>query len=690
MNRPDAIGLFWQDVAQVKGNRVTHRIQPDIPPTGWVAPRDFPRLDSAPYLVIDKETKDLNLKTHGPGWARNDGHIVGIGVGVEGKAWYFPMRHEVKPEENLDPVHVEAWFKDTMSKHGKKPIIGANLLYDFGWMSELGIYPQGIAYDVQFAEALLEEAALTNLDNLTKKYLEEQKDEDTHGHYKRYEGHGKPAGLLYQWCADYYGGKPDGKQRENIYRSPPSLVGPYAEGDVTLPARILPLQWERLQREGLVEIFEMECRLIPLLIQMRRHGVRVDLARAEYVNSAMKDNIKLLNGQLKEMVGFEVNVDANESLQKAFKALNLPIPMAPNDKGIMRPSFTKDTLALVEHPVADHILIMRKREKVRSTFIESYILKKHVNGLIHASFHPLRGDQGGTRSGRIASSQPNLTNVPSRDEELAPLVRSCFIPHIGHKQWRRYDQDQIEYRYLANYAVGPKSDEIRARYNTNPDTDYHVETQQMVAKFTGIEIPRKPIKNFNFGMTFGMGKAKMVRSTMTELKKISKDFTLNGDQLYEAYHEAVPFTKATLDYYSSLAQAVGYVTTILGRRSRFDLWEPMDTRGETREPALPYYAAMNKYGIIKRAYTHKALNRVLQGSGTGDHMKKAMLNLWDSGVLSVVGIPGITVYDELDFSDAGGNEEAWAYVKRIMETAIKIRIPVRTKLDIGANWGEAS
>lgn len=683
--------MFWQDIPQEKGKRVINRIQPDIPATGWTAPRDFPRLTDSPWLSVDVETKDLHLQTHGPGWARNDGHIVGISVGAPGRSWYFPIRHEVKPEENLIPEHVLSWTRDTFRAHHNRPVIGANLIYDIGWLGEEQIFIQGIAYDVQFAEALLEEASLTNLENLSIKYLDPNKLDPTQTQWKRYEGHGKTTELLYQWSADYYGGKADEKQRENIYRCPPSLVGPYAEGDTTLPPRILPLQWDRLQREGLVEVFEMECRLIPLLIAMRRHGVRVDIDRAEYVNKAIAENIKLLNGQLKEMVGFEVNVDANESLQRAFNGLRIAIPLTENDKGELRASFTKDTLALVDHPIADLVLTMRKREKIRSTFIESYILGKHVNGKVHAQFHPLRGDKGGTRSGRIASSVPNLTNVPSRDEELAPLVRGCFIPHVGHERWRRYDQDQIEYRYLAHYAIGPGSDAIRARYNNDPDTDYHVETQRMVTSFTSVEIPRKPIKNLNFGMTFGMGKAKMVRSLTTELKKVSSNFKLNGDQLYEAYHEAVPFTKATLDHFSAQAQAIGFVTTILGRRSRFDLWEP-DERGPRKKEAiaLSYFAALRKYGTIKRAYTHKALNRILQGSGTGDHMKKAMLNLWDSGVLGVVGIPGITVYDELDFSDAGGNEEAWTYVKHVMESAIKISIPVRTKLDIGANWGEAS
>jgi DNA polymerase I-like protein with 3'-5' exonuclease and polymerase domains len=285
-------------------------------------------------------------------------------------------------------------------------------------------------------------------------------------------------------------------------------------------------------------------------------------------------------------------------------------------------------------------------------------------------------------------SIPNGQNIPGRDEELAPLVRGCFIPDVGHKQWRRYDYDQIEYRELAHFAVGPGSDALRAQYNADPNTDYHVNTQTLVTRFTGLEIPRKPIKNFNFGMTFGMGREKMVRTTTMELHKLGGAFRLDGDELYNAYHEACPFTRATLEHYSKQALNFGFISTILGRRSRFDLWEPdVRTRGEDeRKPALTYAKALAFYGKIKRAYAHKALNRLLQGSAA-DMMKKAMVLLWESGVLHHVGVPRLTVHDELDFSDKGGDEEAWRYVRNVLETAIPHRIPIKASLEIGPDWG---
>ena len=668
--RTDSIGLFWQDLPAERGKNKIARVMPEIPHTGWTAPREFPRLDNVPWLSFDVETKDPNLLTHGPGWARGDGHIIGFSVGAPGYNRYFPIRHEVKPEENLPAEHCLNWLRDTARAHGNRPVMGANLLYDLGWASEENITFAGPAYDIQFAEALLSEQGLTNLDHLGMKYLQE----------------GKTSNTLYQWCADYYGGKPNGDQRKNLWRTPPSLVGPYAEGDTALPPRILVKQWEALHREGLLGVWEMETALIPLLIAMRRVGVSVDINRAGEVMDILTVQIKELEKRLRDLAGFEVNPNAGESMKKAFQKLNIPIP---TKKG--KPCFDKDHLARVEHPLVDLVGEIKKRTKARDTFVKSYIIDKHVKGKVHCQFHPLRGDDGGTRSGRFASSDPNYQNVISRDEELTPLIRSCFIPDAGHARWRRFDYSQIEYRFNAHYAVGRGSDELRAKYNADPDTDYHVETQRLVERFVGVEIPRKPIKNLNFGLTFGMGETKMVAGLVTELSRMGKGFAFDGQSLFQAYHEALPFSRETLNHYANQATSVGYVQTILGRRSRFDLWEPREfSRGGERKPALPYEMALRFYGDIKRAYSHKALNRVLQGSAA-DLIKTAMVRAWKEGLYSYIGVPRLTVHDELDHSDAGGQEKAWEYYHHeVLEKSLKLRIPVIADLEMGSNWGNCT
>jgi DNA polymerase-1 len=561
------------------------------------------------------------------------------------------------PEHNMDPEHVLAWLRDTLG-NPNQPKIGANLIYDVGWLEHEGVPVRGMLYDVQFAEALLDETALTNLDTLGEKYL----------------GIGKEKSALNRWSWDYYGGK-EHEQRSNLYRCPPCLVGPYAEADTDLPQRILPLQWARLEQEGLLELFIMECRLVPLLIAMRRGGVTVDINKTERVRERLVEEVKTLNERIRYLVGFDVNVNAPESMQKAFQRLSIPIPT--NAKGGR--TFNKEALAAIEHPFVELVLEQKKIVKVSDTFLKSYVLDSNVGGKIFCEFHPLRSDRGGTRSGRFASSNPNLQNVPSRDEYLAPLVRGVFIPHEGHYQWRRYDYSQVEYRCLAHDATGGGAEALRAQYNADPDTDYHVWTQKLVENMLGMVIKRKPIKTINFGLIYGMGKDKLTRSLGLDKRA--------GEELFNAYHEAAPFASSTMNHYSDMASRYGFVSTILGRRSRFNLWEP-DLRGRSTQPALPYQAALNKYGKVKRAMTHKALNRRLQGSAA-DMMKKAMLVLWDSGVLDYTGVPTLTVHDELDFSDPGGCDDAFDYVKRVMETALPMRIPIRADVEVGPSWGEA-
>lgn len=658
--RFDSIGLFWEDLPPEGGRNKRPRIQPPIPNTGWTPPKYFPNLSKAEVISIDLETYDPELLVHGPGWARGIGHIVGVSIGtLDGSKWYFPMRHEIEKEQNLDSDKVLLWLKDTLS-NPHQPKVGANIMYDVGWLRQEGVIVAGDYLDVQYAEALLTEIDPVSLDDLGQRYL----------------GEGKESNLLYQWCADYYGGTPTQKQRANIYRTPPRLTGPYAESDATLPLQIIKKQYHRLAQEGLLDLFYMECALIPLLIDMRFAGVHVDINKAEQVRDRLVFEIKQLKDDLKRRTGVEVNINSADSLAKVFDTAGLSYPRTAKEN---RPSFTKAFLATVDHPIGNLINEIRKREKIKGTFVESYILNSHVNGFVYGQYHPLRGQGLGTRSGRFSSSTPNLTNLPSRDDELAPLVRGIFVPDEGHEQWRKFDLSQIEYRYLAHFAVGPRADEVRKIYNDDPDVDYHELVRQLIKEMVDILLDRKPTKTVNFGLIYGMTIPKLTRTLGLDKKQ--------GNKLFDAYHKGAPYVKATLEVCMSEVLQTGIITTILGRKSRFDLWEPANYNSE-KVPGLPYEKALMTYGSnIKRAYAHKGLNRRLQGSAA-DHLKMAMLKCYQDGVFAETGVPRLTVHDEIDSSDPGGKDEAFAELKRIMETAIKLHVPVKADEEIGPNWGD--
>lgn len=657
--------MFWDDEeAGALKKKSVLKVLPPVPDTGWKPPTYFPNLSSAIRISCDVETKELDFD-NGPGWARNKGHIVGVSIGAQdiygnvGK-WYFPVRHEVEPQDNLDPAIVFPWLKSILETTVEK--VFANGIYDIGWLTTENIYVNGQLHDVQFAEALLNEEGEVNLQHLGSKYL----------------GEGKDSSLLYMWCAEAYGGSANSTQRANIYRAPPRLVGRYAESDADLPLRVLDRQFPLMINEGLVDVYRMECDSIYIIVQMRLAGVQVDLRAAEQLYAELAIDVTRLYTELHNLTGIHANVDSGDDLAKVFQAIGLKYNMTAAGN----PSFTKPFLESIDHPVVSIILDIRQRQKIRGTFLKSYILESNVDGKVHCQFHPLRGDADGTRSGRYASSTPNLQNIPVRSK-LGKRIRKMFIPDFGHFCWEKNDYSQIEYRMLAHFAVGPGSDDVRARYNQDPHTDYHVMTQQLVREIAYMEIERKPIKNVNFGLLYGMGQKKLARQIGVDKN--------HATELFAAYHKGNPYVKATMESEANFVQEFGYVETILGRRSRFDMFEPADINYEKRALPLPYEQAIKYYGYnIIRSSTHKAINRKLQGSAA-DVIKKAMHLAWQAGIFHVTGFPKLQVHDELDFSVRDNSPqqiEAYRELKRILEGAIKLRVPVIVDTGRGANWGE--
>ena len=419
-------------------------------------------------------------------------------------------------------------------------------------------------------------------------------------------------------------------------------------------------------------VFEMECELIYLMLDMRFTGVKVDVEGAEKLSVDLMGMSAERGAELKRQIGFQVNVNSSTQLAKVFDELGLSYNLT--QKG--SPSFTKDFLALIDHPVAELIRDIRKFDKLKGTFVDSYIIDSHVDGRVYCQFHQLRSEGGGTRSGRFSSSTPNLQNIPSRDEILAPLIRGLFIPDDGDLYWRKYDYSQIEYRQLAHDAIGPSGEILRQVFIDDPDADYHNITQDLVQTETGILLPRKPIKTINFGLIYGMGVPKLTKSLGLTSKK--------GKHLFDAYHRGAPYAQATMDFYSKMALETGEVATIMGRKSRFDLWEPLGYHKDVFP--LPYEKALMKWGRIKRAATHKALNRRLQGSAA-DIMKEAMRRCYVDGIFDETGIPKLTVHDELNFSDPGNRSEAFKAMQHVMETATKLRVPIKADGEIGSDWG---
>jgi DNA polymerase I-like protein with 3'-5' exonuclease and polymerase domains len=607
------------------------------PESNWSIPEIFPKFSDNERIAIDLETYDPHLLTSGPGWATNRGHMVGVGVATKDWKGYFPIRHE--GGGNLDEAVVLRWLQNTLSST-KREVIFHNALYDVGWLRREGVDVKGKILDTMFAAPIVDENRYSySLDALGQTYCGEKKDES-----------------LLQDAALAWGVNP----KAEMYKLHSKYVGPYGEQDAALTLKLYEKLRMELREQNLEPIYEIECKLIPLLLEMRWRGVRVDEQKAEDVSKNLSLQEQKLQIEIKRKYGEDVNLWANASLQKIFDKNNLPYPRT--EKGM--PSFQRQWLESHEHELPQMIVRARKLNKARTTFIDKMISEHAVNGRIHAEAHPLRSDAGGTVSGRFSYSNPNLQQVPARDPELGTMIRSLFIPE-EKCQWGLFDYSQQEPRLTVHYAnkmglIGAK-DAVTAYRDKN--ADFH----QIVADMANI--PRKQAKNINLGLSYGMGKQKLI-------KELGLGDT-EAQALLTKYHEKVPFIRGLQDQCARVALDRGYIKTLAGRRCHFDLWEH---KYDDSMP-LPLEEARDKYGdVLKRSYTYKALNRLIQGSAA-DMTKLAMLGLWEEGI-----VPHVQVHDEVDISIE--DDEQAAKVSRIMENCVELAVPLVVDTELGASWGE--
>ncbi len=626
------------------GSALHHQIKNELNliETDWNIPSGFPDLTGYSEVAVDLETYDPNIKTLGPGWARKDGHIIGIAVAAGEYKGYFPMRHE--NGHNLDAKMVIKWIKKQMSIPEMK-VIMHNATYDAGWLRAEGVEIKGEIIDTMITGALVDENRWSfGLDAMARDYIQVRKQEK-----------------LLQAAAKEWGVDP----KSGMYKLPPKYVGAYAEQDAVATLQLWQALKIELEKQDLWSIWRLETGLIPCLLDMRSKGVRVDLDKAEQNKRIIRKETDSLRMVIKKESGMDVDIWAAASIQKMFEKMNMDFPVT--EKG--SPSFTKSYLNSHEAKVCQALVRLREFDKADSTFIDSILRHEH-NGRIHTELHSTRRDEGGTVTGRFSASNPNLQQIPARDKELKRLIRGLFIPEDGCK-WGSFDYSSQEPRLLVHFAANmpdimrdPVVDTIVEEFNTG-DVDLH----QMVADLAGIT--RKQAKTVNLGIMYGMG-----------VGKLADQLAISADEakgLIDRHHQKVPFVKQLATAASNRAGDKGQIRTLLGRLCRFDLWEP-STFGYNKpmnfEEANKKYGGMGK---LRRAFTYKALNRLIQGSAA-DQTKKAMLDCYEAGLT-----PMLTVHDELCFNVEG--QEQATQIKEIMETGVPLKVPSKIDVDIQDDWG---
>ena len=608
----------------------------------WSAPVDYRDLSGAKEIAIDLETKDVGINEGlGAGWATGHGEIIGFAVATEGFQAYYPFGHF--GGGNLIKEQVLKYMHDVCRLPCRK--IFHNAQYDVGWLKAYGIDVRGEIVDTMIAGALIDENRYTyKLNSLAKDYLGELKAETD----------------LVE-AAKAHGVDP----KMEMWKLPAEHVGYYAEQD----ARLTYLLWQRFKHEiykqNLHTVWQLEKSLLPILIKMRQKGIRVNTQRAEQLKVNFVEKEKEILHRIKKLVGKDIDIWAARQIAFAYDKLGLEYPKTTKSK---EPSFTQNWLVNSEYEISKLIVSAREINKFHNTFLNSIMRFEH-DGRIHAEINQLRSDTGGTVSGRLSMSNPNLQQLPARNKEFGPMIRGLFLPEEGFK-WGSFDYSQQEPRLVVHYAssIGEGyegSQELVEAY-ANADADFH----QTVADLVGID--RKQAKTIGLGLMYGMGK-----------NKLANMLGLNFDEasaLIGKFNRRAPFVKMLSDRCMKKANEEGLIRTKLGRKCRFNMWEPKDFGIHTPET---FENASAKYGSnnIKRAFTYKALNRLIQGSAA-DQTKQAIVSCSHLGYT-----PLLQIHDELCFNV---HEEDVKKIVKEMEGCVELNVPSVVDVALGNDFGSAT
>ncbi len=607
------------------------------PQTEWTRPEEFPDLSHHDEIAIDLETQDPDLKSLGSGSIVGRGKVVGIAIAVEGYSGYFPFAHE--SGDNLPKDQVIQWFRSILKSDADK--IFHNAMYDVCWIRSMGLTINGQIYDTMIAASLINENRYRyDLNSLGWDYCGRGKNETELNNAAK------------EWGID---------PKAEMWKLPAMYVGNYAERDAQLTLEL----WQRMQKElsdqDLAAIFDLETDLFPCLVAMRFKGVRVNVEQAHKLKEQLASEEKQILLKVKKETQIETQIWAARSIAKVFDKLKLSYDRT---RKTIAPSFTKNFLSSHSHPIVKMIAKAREINKAHTTFIDTIIKYEH-KGRIHADINQIRSDSGGTVTGRFSYSNPNLQQIPARNKDLGPMIRSLFIPEEGC-EWGCFDYNQQEPRLVVHYASLqqlPSAASVVAAFKEGT-ADFH----NIIAKMA--DIPRAQAKTINLGLFYGMGKTKL----QAELG-VSKE---RAEELFATYHSHVPFVKQLMNAVSNRGQQRGQIRTLLGRLCRFPLWEP---NYFGMHKALPYEQAIQEHGqAIKRAGTYKALNKLIQGSAA-DMTKKCMLELYKGDI-----IPHIQIHDELDISVE--NDKQAKHIIQIMESAVELEIPNKVDYEFGKNWGK--
>jgi DNA polymerase-1 len=584
------------------------------------------RLETASVISFDTETTSPD---------QIKAELVGISLAVEpGVGYYIPVGHlpEAGPQLPLQTV-LDALRKPMTDP--TIPKIGHNLKYDFVILARYGLRVSPLAFDTMIAEWLTNPASR----NLGLKNLAWVRQ-----------------GIKMTEIEELIG---KGKKQVTMAQVPIPQAAQYAAADAEVVLRLEPELRRELQERSAADLLHnLEMPLVSILAGMEMEGVALDVPFLRQMSAELEQRLGKIESQIYAEVGMSFNLNSPQQLSSAlFEHLKIEPPdrSARTSTGFYSTSAEVLETLKGKHPVVDMVLEYRELSKLRSTYLEALPLQVNpVTGRVHTSFN-----QTGSVTGRIASSDPNLQNIPIRTE-LGRQVRQAFTASPGHVLLG-VDYSQIELRIVAHMA---QDEAMLAAFHANQDI--HAAT---AAAIYGVPLAsvdkdqRRHAKAVNFGLIYGMSPFGLTRYS---------DLTLaEAEDFVKAYFQQFPGVKSYLDGMRRLAAEQGYVETLLGRRRYF--------------PALKTLTDRNQRGREER----EAINAPIQGTAA-DIMKIAMIRL--PAALAEAHLSArliLQVHDELVLEcPLAELAQTAGLVQRVMGEAYELHVPLQTEARYGQNWGQ--
>lgn len=416
-------------------------------------------------------------------------------------------------------------------------------------------------------------------------------------------------------------------------------------------------------------VYELECKLIPILLRMKKVGIRFDQKRAGELIEKVAAKEQEVEKKLWDTYGITGEmINSSKQLGTRMNEMGIESPVRTKTGN---QSWAEGALVRIHHPVIPLIFEYKNYHAILSKFLLGSLSKSVVNGRIHCTFLPMLREEGGTVTGRFSCRDPNLQQIPARNkghgEDFSQDMRSLFLPEEG-MMLAAMDYSQIEAVLLAHFAQGPQAEWFRAQMRAGADL------HNIVMGMTGITY-RPVVKTFNYGCIYGMGWQTAMEKNYVLFEKLArsegKDIESFTKEIYYNYHKKFPVVKDTMSWAQDIARAHGYIDTMGGRR--------------LHKPTPQYDPVTGKIND----YLYKMLNKLIQGTAA-DILKQALITADEAGIYDVLTLH-LLVHDEqvnsVPFTKEG--TEAAVELQHIMGNVYKeqLLVPIKAECELGPNWG---